>query len=314
MIARRGARPPAAGRRGRFGERERGCRSPAPPAWPASCGSRSRSPATSATASAHCLIACAGPDRARARARPALRADARRRAARSSAACSPASRRATRASRSRRATGRRSSTSRSAATGTTRSRCRATGSGSWSATSSAAAWARRARWAAAQRGARARGRRPPAGRGARPPRHVRRAGRARALRHARLRRGPPGPRGGDDGLGRAHAARAVRRRRAAAALHGRPLHAAGHAARRRRAARGDVLPHAGRGLPPLHRRPGRAPHGGDRRRLRPLLAAIAAMPDPAPADLAGALPDTLVEHGAPGDDVCLLGFRFSGRG
>jgi serine phosphatase RsbU (regulator of sigma subunit) len=45
-----------------------------------------------------------------------------------------------------------------------------------------------------------------------------------------------------------------------------------------------------------------------------LLAAIAAMPDPAPADLAGALPDTLVEHGAPGDDVCLLGFRFTGRG
>jgi PAS domain S-box-containing protein len=45
-----------------------------------------------------------------------------------------------------------------------------------------------------------------------------------------------------------------------------------------------------------------------------LLAAIAAMPDPAPADLAGALPDRLVEHGAPGDDVCLLGFRFSGRG
>jgi len=45
-----------------------------------------------------------------------------------------------------------------------------------------------------------------------------------------------------------------------------------------------------------------------------LLAAIAAMPDPAPTALAGALPDTLVEHGAPGDAVCLLGFRLSGRG
>jgi PAS domain S-box-containing protein len=45
-----------------------------------------------------------------------------------------------------------------------------------------------------------------------------------------------------------------------------------------------------------------------------LLAAIAAMPDPAPDDLTRALPDTLVEHGAAGDDVCLLGFRFSGGG
>jgi PAS domain S-box-containing protein len=45
-----------------------------------------------------------------------------------------------------------------------------------------------------------------------------------------------------------------------------------------------------------------------------LVAAVAAMPDPAPSDLARALPDTLVEHGAAGDDVCLLGFRFSGRG
>ena len=32
------------------------------------------------------------------------------------------------------------------------------------------------------------------------------------------------------------------------------------------------------------------------------------------AGLVRALPDALVEHGTHGDDVCLLGFRFSGRG
>jgi PAS domain S-box-containing protein len=45
-----------------------------------------------------------------------------------------------------------------------------------------------------------------------------------------------------------------------------------------------------------------------------LLTAIGATADPAPADLVRALPETLVEHGTHGDDVCLLGFRFSGRG
>jgi PAS domain S-box-containing protein len=44
-----------------------------------------------------------------------------------------------------------------------------------------------------------------------------------------------------------------------------------------------------------------------------LLAAIAAIPDPAPAELARALPDALIEHGARGDDVCLLGLRLSAR-
>jgi serine phosphatase RsbU (regulator of sigma subunit) len=45
-----------------------------------------------------------------------------------------------------------------------------------------------------------------------------------------------------------------------------------------------------------------------------LLTAIGATADPTPADLVRALPETLVEHGTHGDDVCLLGFRFSGRG
>jgi PAS domain S-box-containing protein len=45
-----------------------------------------------------------------------------------------------------------------------------------------------------------------------------------------------------------------------------------------------------------------------------LLTAVGATADPAPADLVRALPETLVEHGTHGDDVCLLGFRFTGRG
>ena len=43
--------------------------------------------------------------------------------------------------------------------------------------------------------------------------------------------------------------------------------------------------------------------------LERLLAAIRATPDPAPELLAATLPELLVEHGAPGDDVCLLAFR-----
>ena len=47
--------------------------------------------------------------------------------------------------------------------------------------------------------------------------------------------------------------------------------------------------------------------------LERLVAAIRATRDPAPALLAGTLPERLIEHNAPGDDVCLLAFRLSER-
>ena len=46
--------------------------------------------------------------------------------------------------------------------------------------------------------------------------------------------------------------------------------------------------------------------------LERLLATIRALPERDPERLAGALPEALAEHGAPGDDVCLLAFRLSG--
>jgi serine phosphatase RsbU (regulator of sigma subunit) len=45
--------------------------------------------------------------------------------------------------------------------------------------------------------------------------------------------------------------------------------------------------------------------------LERLLAAVAALGDPGPGELADTLPAVLIEHEAPGDDVCLLAFRFS---
>ena len=87
--------------------------------------------------------------------------------------------------------------SRSAATGTTRSCSPAAGSAIVVGDVVGRGLRRGERdGPAAQRGARARGRRPRAGGGARPPRHVRRAGRGRPVRDARLRRGRPGQRRG----------------------------------------------------------------------------------------------------------------------
>ena len=266
--------------------------------------SRGSSAATSAT-----FLRPARRRRPRARARAAARGRATS-PSRCSAACSPARRRRTPASRSRPLY--HSAVEHLEVGGDWHDAFRLAGgrSASWSATSSAAACARPARWASCAAPS-ARWRAPASS----PPRcsdtrHLRRAGR-RTARYAtlvyaevdpdtargdvRLRRPPPaGHRRARRRTTRTCSWTAAPRRSAS------PPRPAGHA-----------QPPAGRRLPALHRRPRRAPGRADRRGAR---APARRHPRDVSAGSSSARsPSCSPEQGAPDDDVCLLSFRFRPR-